>query len=53
MDHFRAQMRLVASGNREGGFFLMIGRKPLTASPPGSAPPKGSVHDVPVEPHAV
>ena len=55
MDHFRAQMRLVASGNREGGFFLMIGRKPAAtaALPQGSAGPTGSMHDAPFEPHAV
>ena len=28
LDHFVSQFRQIATGNREGGFFLMIGRKP-------------------------
>jgi carbamoyltransferase len=28
LDHFLAQAREIVTGNREGGFFLMIGRKP-------------------------
>ena len=27
-DHFRVQLKQIAEGNREGGFFIMIGRKP-------------------------
>jgi hypothetical protein len=27
MNHLIVQLRQIATGNREGGFFLMIGRK--------------------------
>ena len=27
-DHFRVQLRQIVAGNREGGFFIMIGRRP-------------------------
>jgi hypothetical protein len=27
-DHFRVQMTQIVAGNREGGFFVMIGRRP-------------------------
>ena len=27
-DHFRVQLEQIAEGNREGGFFIMIGRRP-------------------------
>jgi hypothetical protein len=27
-DHSRAQLNQIVAGNREGGFFIMIGRKP-------------------------
>ena len=40
-DHFLAQTAQVFSGSREGGFFLMIGRRPVAAKPePG--PPSGA-----------
>jgi hypothetical protein len=28
LEHFLAQLQQISAGNREGGFFLMIGRKP-------------------------
>jgi carbamoyltransferase len=32
LDHFVAQANQIVTGNREGGFFLMIGRKPAHAA---------------------
>jgi SAM-dependent methyltransferase len=53
MDHFRAQMRLVASGNREGGFFLMIGRKPAMPVSSSTEQTGATVREAPFESHAV
>jgi carbamoyltransferase len=32
LDHFMSQARQVVTGNREGGFFLMIGRRPAAGA---------------------
>lgn len=32
LDHILVQLRQIAAGNREGGFFLMIGRRPKAGS---------------------
>ena len=32
-DHWRVEMKQIAAGNREGGFFLMIAQKPGAAGP--------------------
>jgi SAM-dependent methyltransferase len=34
VDHARVQLRQIVAGNREGGFFLMIGRKPAASTGP-------------------
>ncbi len=34
LDHFLVQAREIVTGNREGGFFIMIGRKPPAAAAP-------------------
>jgi len=36
-DHWRAELRQIATGNREGGFFLMIAQKPGAAGPAHAA----------------
>src|SRR5262249_49360167 len=37
LDHFLVQAKQVVTGSREGGFFIMIGRKPHGSSMPESA----------------
>jgi carbamoyltransferase len=44
LDHFVAQSRLVVTGNREGGFFLMIGQRPAAAGAPAAAGEVRTVH---------
>ena len=44
LDHFVAQSRLIVTGNREGGFFLMIGQRPAVAVPPVAAGEVRTVH---------
>jgi carbamoyltransferase len=34
IEHLLAQIRQIVTGNREGGFYLMVGRKPLPAARP-------------------
>jgi hypothetical protein len=38
LDHFLVQGREVINGSREGGFFIMIGRKPEKPWRSGSGP---------------
>ena len=44
LDHFVAQSRLVVTGNREGGFFLMIGQRPAAAVAPAGTGEVRTVH---------
>ena len=53
VDHFRAQLRHIASGNREGGFFLMIGRKKGAPLPASAGQGRPDRRGAAVESHAV
>jgi SAM-dependent methyltransferase len=44
LDRFMAQSRLVVTGNREGGFFIMIGRRPAPVGAPGPELAASTVH---------
>jgi len=46
LDHVRTQLKQVLTGNREGGFFVMIGRKPGAAARRSSRTEDIDVHAI-------